>query len=246
MHPVSLRVEHPLHLYFIPSNSKMLLFSQHLDASVQFAAWQITEDEAFFRQDLPLAAAEEAEIQRYQLPLRRLEWLAARWLLHRLTGSPERLLLIKNNYSKPFFLDHPHLHCSLSHSHGTVAALLSEQVCGCDIQMLVPKIERIAHKFMNPSDFDWVDTYPPQERLELLHLFWTAKEALYKAHGLKELDFKEHLWVDQFSWKAPQTVETNGEIRKEGKISKYTLKMGKFEWEAGVFLWTVALSTPKK
>jgi len=219
----------------------MLLFSQHLEPSVQFAAWQINEEEAFFRQDLPLSPAEEAEIQRYQLPLRRLEWLAARWLLHRITDSPERIPLIKNSYSKPFLLDTPHLHCSLSHSHGTVAALLSGQVCGCDIQMLVPKIERIAHKFMGPNDLDWVNKYPPQERLELLHLFWTAKEALYKAHGLKELDFKEHIWVDSFPWDGLNTVDTIGKIRKEGQDATYTLKMGKYEWEGGVFLWTVAL-----
>lgn len=220
----------------------MLLFSQHLEPTVQFAAWHIAEEEAFFRQDLPLSGAEDTEIGRYQLPLRRLEWLAARWLLHRLTGRSERLPLIKDNYSKPFFLDTPHLHCSLSHSHGTVAALLSEQVCGCDIQMLVPKITRIAPKFMLSADFDWVDKYPPEERLELLHLFWTTKEALYKAHGLKELDFNEHLFVEPFDWNPLQTCIGRGVIKKAGKTDYYQLKMGRFEWESGVFLWTVALS----
>ncbi len=29
-----------------------------------------------------------------------------------------------------------------------------------------------------------------------LHLIWSAKEAMYKAYGRRQLDFKEHISVD--------------------------------------------------
>lgn len=218
----------------------MLLFSQHIEEELRFAAWHITEEEAFFERDLPLSAAEQVEMERHQHPLRRLEWLAGRWLLHRLTGREQRLLLAKSPYSKPFFMDEPRLHCSLSHSHGTVAALLSPSICGCDIQAVVPKMSRIAPKFMRPDELEWVHSQPLDQQLDLLHLFWTAKESMYKAYGLKELDFREHLFMETFEWRPGQTVQTRGRIQKEAIGWDFSLYHGRFEWESGAFLWTVA------
>jgi len=31
-------------------------------------------------------------------------------------------------------------------------------------------------------------------------LIWTAKESLYKAYGLKKLDFRAHIFVTQIEW----------------------------------------------
>jgi 4'-phosphopantetheinyl transferase len=218
----------------------MLLFSRNINAGLRFAAWQISEGEAFFRDDLPLTTAEITDLGRHQHPVRRLEWLAGRWLLHRLTGRKERLALAKNLYSKPFFLTAPQLHCSLSHSQGTVAALLSDQVCGCDIQVLVEKMPRIAPKFMRPDEFEWVDRDEPANRYEMIHLFWTAKEAMYKAHGLKELDFRAHLFLAPFIWHSDDLMETNGWIEKGDLRINYHLFMGYFQEAQQSFVWTVA------
>lgn len=219
----------------------MLLFSRNINDSLRFAAWQISEGEAFFRDDLPLTAEETTEFERHQHPVRRLEWLAGRWLLHRMTGRNERLAIGKSPYSKPFFIGEPQLQCSLSHSQGTVAALLSEQVCGCDIQVLVEKITRIAPKFMRPDEFEWVDRDEPAQRFEIIHLFWTAKEAMYKAHGLKELDFREHLFIEPFVWYTDDLMETTGRIRKGDLSIDYQLYMGLFSGEDQSFVWTIAV-----
>jgi 4'-phosphopantetheinyl transferase len=218
----------------------MLLFSRNIEAGLRFAAWHISEGEAFFRDDLPLVAEELVELDRHQHPVRRLEWLAGRWLLHRLTGREERLALAKNMYSKPFFIAAPQLHCSLSHSQGTVAALLSGHNCGCDIQVLVEKMPRIAPKFMRPDEFEWVDRDEPAHRYEMIHLFWTVKEAMYKAHGLKELDFKEHLYLEPFTWRSGEIMETRGWIKKGEIFVNYRLFMGQFEGDETKFVWTVA------
>ena len=218
----------------------MLLFSRNINAGLRFAAWQISEGEAFFRDDLPLTSEETTELARHQHPVRRLEWLAGRWLLHRLTGREERLALTKNLYSKPFFIAAPQLHCSLSHSQGTVAALLSDQSCGCDIQVLVEKMPRIAPKFMRPDEFEWVERDEPANQYEIFHLFWTAKEAMYKAHGLKELDFRAHLFLSPFEWHPDALMETKGWVQKDNLRIDYHLYMGYFEGEGSPFVWTVA------
>lgn len=186
-----------------------LLFINHPFPDTTFGLWQIAEGEAFFREDLPLSSEEEAELARHQNPLRRLEWLAGRWLLHKLTDAPQRIPLAKDAFSKPFFPNHQNLACSLSHSRGTVGALISTMdrtelmapySIGCDIQRLTDKMARIAPKFLNVVEALFVEGHPPAQQMELNHLFWTAKESLYKAYGLKELDFRKHMRVHQIYW----------------------------------------------
>ncbi|MBK8429722.1 MAG: hypothetical protein IPL27_28915 [Lewinellaceae bacterium] len=79
----------------------MLLLTTHPFPNTQFGIWQIAEAEAFFREDLPLSVQEEAEWALHK-GIRRLEWLAGRWLLHKLSGSVQRMPLAKTAFSKPF------------------------------------------------------------------------------------------------------------------------------------------------
>ncbi len=212
-----------------------LLLTTHPFPDATFGLWQIAESEGFFRADLPLSNTEESDLAQHLYPLRRLEWLAGRWLLHKLTDAPQRLPLAKDAFSKPFFPENQHLGCSLSHSKGNVGALIvncqkstvngqqspsfaparqgltggkasagktvnSQQSIGCDIQVLTLKMPRIAHKFLNREEQAFVESRPETENLDLLHLFWTAKESLYKAYGLKALDFRESIFVEITLW----------------------------------------------
>jgi 4'-phosphopantetheinyl transferase len=219
----------------------LLLFTRQLASDTRFGAWHIAEAESFFREDLPLTEGEAAELARHLDPIRRLEWLASRWLLHRMTGAPERMPLQKNPFAKPFFTEETDLQCSLSHSQGTVAALLSNTACGCDIQVLVDKMPRIAPRFMRADEFDMIRSYPLAEQFVLLHAFWTAKEALYKAYGLKELDFRAHLHITPFTWQN-NIARTTGWVEKNDIMQSYQLYIELFQTEAPQksFVWTVA------
>ena len=217
-----------------------LLLTTHPSAGTIFGLWQITEEEYFFRRELPLSEAEENELARLK-NIRRLEWLASRWLLHKLTGAPQRLPLAKDAFSKPFFLDKPDLYCSLSHSHGIVGALLAEQNVGCDIQVLMGKMPRLAAKFLNERETAFVAPFSPQQQFDLFHIFWTAKESLYKAYGLKELDFRAHLHVEPFDW-AEAAGHTRGWVIKEAFRQEYQLIFGKIDLpDSGELVWTVCL-----
>jgi phosphopantetheinyl transferase len=217
-----------------------LLLTTHPFPAATFGVWQIAEDEAYFREDLPLLPDEEAELARYK-DIRRLEWLAVRWMLHKLTGLQERLPLGKNAFAKPFFLDRPELHCSLSHSHGIVGALLADRVCGCDLQVLVDKMPHIAHKFLHPEEAAFVQQFTTEKQFDLLHIFWTAKESLYKAYGLKELDFRANMRLEPFVWTG-FSAEAPGRIQKSGFNQSYRLHFEKMELpDAGAFVWTVCM-----
>lgn len=248
-----------------------LLLITHPATDASFGLWQIAEDEAFFRNDMPLSAQEEAELSEHHNPLRRLEWLAGRWLLHKLTDVPERLPLAKDAFSKPFFPENEHLACSLSHSKGIVGALIvasselqvsrnksqvansvlempgqassanNQPSIGCDIQVVIEKMARIAHKFLNEPERAFVESRPKAEYLQLLHLFWTAKESLYKAYGLKELDFRKNLFVDQIEWDGQSGIGT-GRVAKGAFQQVFQLIFNKIDIpEQTELIWTVAV-----
>lgn len=227
-----------------------LLRTTHPFPNAIFGLWQIAESEDFFSNDLPLSEAEARDLAQHQNPLRRLEWLAGRWLLHKLTDAPERLALAKDAFSKPFFPDNQHLACSLSHSKGTVGALIVDgetasiqQAIGCDIQMLTQKMLRIAPKFLNEPETSWVKKRPAIEELELLHLFWTAKESLYKAYGLKELDFRKNILVGEIVWDGIQG-HAIGRVEKGSFQQAFQLIFSKIELEEQDPLLTAVCYAP--
>lgn len=226
-----------------------LLFTRHLnfhadtaaEQTLRFGVWQITENETYFRDDLPLTEEEEADLDRYK-GIRRLEWLASRWMLHKLTGANIRLPLGKNAFAKPFFIDRPELHCSLSHSQGIVGAMLANCVCGCDLQVLVNKMPRLAPKFLHTDEASFLDRHSNSEQFDLMHVFWTAKESLYKAYGLKELDFRGHMRLKPFKWKE-YFGKAKAWIRKEDFQQDYQLYFEKTALpdDSGAFVWTVCV-----
>lgn len=224
-----------------------LLFSRHPVPEATFAVWQITESESFFRERLPLSQTEQAELDTLS-GIRRLEWLACRWLLHTITGSARRLPLAKDAFSKPFFTDRPDLFCSLSHSHGLVGALFATCNGGCDLQMEVTKMPRIAPRFLNEEESTLIAGYDHPGQIALFHLYWTMKESLYKGYGLKEVDFKNHFRITAFDWNGDAGT-TAAAVIKDGIERHYQLYFGRHhtatasDIEPGMpFYWTVALS----
>jgi 4'-phosphopantetheinyl transferase len=205
----------------------MLVMSRQPEPGIQLAVWQVRESEDFYQSDLHWGAHELAELAAHKSPERRLEWLASRWLLHRMSGADARFVLHKDAYLRPSFLERPDWHCSLSHSHGYVAAALSTEgaVSGCDLQLVVSKISRIAHKFMRPDELEVMAHYPKEQHMLIQHLYWSAKEALYKAYGLRAVDFKAHLYLGPFEWH-PGGVALEGWVRKSNINAAYRLYIG--------------------
>ncbi|MEM0995421.1 MAG: 4'-phosphopantetheinyl transferase superfamily protein [Bacteroidota bacterium] len=169
---------------------------QLLPNRCEYAIWQIEESEDFFRSKLPLADSEQVQIERIKGKGQRLEWLASRYLIHLMSGRTERGILVKDEFGKPH-LEGSNFHISLSHSNRQAAAIAAPFLVGIDLQKIVGKIERIAHKYMRPIEMNSLN---PATRLEQLHVYWGAKEALYKAYGRKGLNFREHILVEPFSY----------------------------------------------
>ena len=185
----------------------------------QVGIWKIEEEESFFLERLTLHESEEKELVNIN-GRRRLEWLASRYLVHLMVSDePEwdRIPMLKDEFGKPH-LDEHELFVSFSHSHEFVAVILGKVSVGIDIQRFVQRITAIAHKFMREEENDSLED---STKLEHLHFYWGAKEALYKCYGRKRLVFKEHISVEPFPYS--ENAQSFGIVKKGEFYQKYQL-----------------------
>jgi phosphopantetheinyl transferase len=186
-----------------------LFFEKNINAQTKLAVWNIEESEEWFIERLRLCHEESLELEVLKNK-KRLEWLADRYVLHKLIGEDNRFPCIKDEFGKPF-LEGSDWQISLSNSADKAAAIVSKNAIGLDIQYLTEKIKRISSKFIHDDEFLFLDK---KNELEHLHVFWGAKEAIYKAYGKKELDFKKHIIISSFEYDL-STGKCLGTVKKE-------------------------------
>ena len=123
---------------------------------------------------------------------REQEKAGARFLLTELfEGLPQELAYTEHN--KPYLPGRAE-HISISHSHDKLAVILNRhKSTGIDIELIRDKVLAIKHKFLNDGEA----AFAGQDSKRLIAI-WAAKEAMYKFHGTKGLDFKTHLAVSDF------------------------------------------------
>ncbi|RMG78949.1 MAG: 4'-phosphopantetheinyl transferase superfamily protein [Bacteroidetes bacterium] len=173
-----------------------LYFRKFLEPEGEVGVWQIREDESFFTRRLLLTREERRLLRQIKGAGRRLEWLSSRYLLHYLSGRKVRGTLFKDANGKPHLKNSPYL-ISLSHSHEMAAVMGAPVPCGIDIQYFVPRINRLVHKFMSEPEQAFVE---PECEQAYFHVMWCAKEAIYKAYGRRQLDFKKHIHIAPFRY----------------------------------------------
>ncbi len=177
--------------------------------------WLITEtEEALFE----LAGEKQGEDLLIQSSGNRLkvQRLAVRILLQNLCGRSD---LSYKASGKPFLEGSP-MHISVSHTNEMAAVITnSKEGTGIDIEMIKPRIALLATKFMSDNELECVEN---NDKVDLLHIYWCAKEALYKLYGNKELFFIEHIRIDPFRYSGTKGVFT-GSIETKDMNRKFHL-----------------------
>lgn len=203
----------------------------------EIGVWDIEEPEDWFLSRLDLKAPEAAQLHKLK-GRRRLEWLAARQLVHQMSGRRERVLFQKDEHGKPHLEDSP-FQISISHSHDKAAAIAAPEVVGIDIQHWVPKIERLAKRFLNASELDHLAT-DPEERLFQLHVLWGAKESLYKAYGRRQLDFCQHMVIGPIDGEGRE-----GKVRGQVSKAAYQRQFSITYQSVGSYILVYAIAEPR-
>ncbi len=197
-----------------------LVFEKILDPGTRLGVWLATEGDDFFEQGIQLHETEKEEIAKLQAR-KKSEWLASRYLLHYLTGRDERLITLKDQSGKPYLEGNAH-HISLSHSGNYTAAIIADHATGIDIQVIQPKIERIVPKFLSPFE---IEHLPQNEMMKYWHIYWGAKECLFKAYGKGRVDFKSQLFIQPITEKDDFCL---GEVRKADVSAQYKMEFLSF------------------
>jgi phosphopantetheinyl transferase len=198
----------------------MPLFYQHnINRDTKLGIWRIEEPESFFLERVPLK-------QDVSHSFKRRQHLAGRYLLSYLFPDfPVEEIRIADT-RQPFLAGHPY-HFSISHCGSFAAAIVSaSNRVGVDIELITPRINRVAEKFLNEGEMHFfnkdyelfLEQWGMRGRMqqEFLTLIWSAKEALFKWYGLGELDFKRHMLL-------------TGNIRVEGDWIKLPFAFEKDE-----------------
>lgn len=194
-----------------------LIFNKNIDfCKTRIVVWKNTESNDFYINQLELTENELNIVNSYK-EHRQKEWFCSRYLVKSLvkdTGCH----IIKDSYGKPI-LENSNCHISISHSQNRVAAVISDTPIGIDIQINDNKISRIHKKFISKKEILHLD----QENQEACyHIFWGAKECMYKAWGKKELDFKKHMHIYAFKY-FRKDLELKGWVKKNDEIQEYNI-----------------------
>ncbi len=124
----------------------MPIFFQHtINEFTRLGIWKIEETEEFFKGNVP----QHRDVTH---PHKRLQHLAGRFLLQFLFPDfPYELIRIADT-RKPY-LPGEQYHFSISHCGDYAAAIVSKNNrVGIDIEIPVPKIERVKNKFLNEEE----------------------------------------------------------------------------------------------
>ena len=195
-----------------------LIFKENLLKIDIWGIWEIKEEEDWFFNQWQLSPEENLHFNKLK-GRKRLEYLSARHLVHLLTGLDHRMPIHTDLAGKPIFLWDPNSHLSISHSHQYAAAILSKtSKVGIDIQLIVPQMQKVAKRVFSLTELSFAST---ENELEMLHILWGIKEAVYKAFGLGGIDFKNQISVYPFIYQYPKG-NIKADLIKENLIFSYS------------------------
>ena len=157
-------------------------YQQNINETEHMAIWAITEPLSFFEEGMNL----EVNIQNEE---RRMQHLAVRLLFSLMMPEANMNDLVMADNGKPYLKGVP-FHFSFSHCKGYAACAVSDHFpIGIDIEIIHPRIAKVAHKFLNDAEKSMLANLNEEDALKQLAFFWAAKEAMYKKHEQLGIDF---------------------------------------------------------
>jgi len=176
------------------------------------AVWEVIEDELTLLEKVSLHESERHSLSLIHNAGRRLEWLAVRALLKEFYPSGTSIDYLENG--KPVLVNHTDK-ISISHSGNMVAiAVHSNRNPGIDIEMLHPRIFKIAARFLNELEKTHLGPHPSVEQLTII---WGAKEVLFKIYEQGGVSFKNDFSISPFTLSSKGILE--GVIYKNSTLS---------------------------
>lgn len=194
-----------------------LIYIKNVEGGSKLGLWEMSSD-SLDKADIAVNSNDEGKLISEK---RVKEYYSTRLLLKEILGKNVSIQYKENG--KPF-LEDSETKISISHSGKYVCVLLNDKSeIGVDIQVPKSKIEKLKERFLSEIELSELPGYNLEKPL---HLYWGAKEALYKHWGKDGLDIKNDLRIKPFKLEGSGMIK--GLIRakdeeKEVKLS-YEIK----------------------
>ena len=157
--------------------------------------------------DTLITASDVASASRFQNDKRRREHLAWRRVVRNELG---RGVVIDYNEVGAPCVDTPNTYISVAHGGESVAVAIADEPVGVDIESLDRNYERVKSRFMSSSE------EALSAREEWPAMVWTAKEAIYKLYGKREVDLTEDIRITAFD---AERMTLEAEVRETKGIN---------------------------
>lgn len=179
-----------------------LAYFRELGSKARFAIWRIEEDVDNLKNRLQLDARERSILEKLHPGKRKLQWLSTRVLLREMLKTSEFIDCPNDEHGKPYLANFPQK-ISLTHSYDYVSVFLSDdKEVGIDLELVKPKILRIADKFMKEEELEFIPFQDEELAIKTLYACWCAKEAVYKLQGRKGVSFRDNMTISPFEFTA--------------------------------------------
>lgn len=143
---------------------------------------------------------------------RKTEWLCVRLLLHEMFLTHDKIELVYDEKGKPHIKDIEG-YISISHTGSYVTIIYHKtQPTGIDIEIITPRIEKIAYKFLNDEERQFAQG---ENYLEKLYVIWGAKESIFKWYGKGDMDFKTNFNVLPFHFNGKGMITAQFILNKD-------------------------------
>jgi len=193
----------------------MPLFKELKDNNSSIFIWEVSESETDLSEGLNDLITLRI-MQNNKLKKRRIEKYVQAYLLRQANIDP---LSVSYSPSGKPFIESNHLHISFSHSGKFAALIVSNTVCGIDIEKENQKIEKISPKFLNEVERNFL--HIPGA----LTWIWCIKEAVFKYFG-EQVSFKDDIIIDRFDQKLLTAQVSYKGFHGNGK---FEIKLDRFE-----------------
>lgn len=111
-------------------------------------------------------------------------------------AEPEKWSVEKTEQGKPFFPEKPEYNFNISHSGEHCAIMISDSICGADIEEIRPFPQRVIKRICTHEEQNYLSLLPEKEQETAKWMLWTLKESYVKAignglsFGMKNISFK--------------------------------------------------------
>jgi 4'-phosphopantetheinyl transferase EntD len=202
--------------------------TQEINGTGLLSVWKLTETEEKLLIMRKLSKEELSQLSKLKSQKRRIEFLASRILLQQLLNQNIEIEYLSNG--KPILIS-PNYYFSLSHSKDFIAIIISQnKEVGIDIEKMRNNMETLKEKFLSKKELKTISTSDNF----LLHLYWGAKEAMYKMYSSYQPLFTEHLFLENINLK---TQKATGIVKQENFYKKIDIQYQQVEDNLLIYCW---------